>query len=159
MCSGLLFNQSDPRAKGKALGINNMGTTLTPSQALETLIKNLKKSKEDELWAEIDLLKATILSSTNQENRTFWDNPTTNKRIKEAMKASWAARKPSFRLSWRSSGQEVTTQDLDQISKLVGKTVNTFRTSMSIGKGRAVFSHNDDVITVVKIPKATTSLQ
>lgn len=136
-----------------------MGTTLTPSQALEALIKNLKKSKENELWAEIDLLKAIILAHGNQENRTFWDNPTTNKRIKEAMKASWATRKPSFRLSWRASGQEITTQDLKEISKLVGKTIATFRTSMSVGKGKAVFSHDDDIITVIKIPKTTTSLQ
>lgn len=136
-----------------------MGTTLTPSQALEALIKNLKKSKENELWAEIDLIRAIILSHENGEIRTFWDSSKKRELAKQAMKASWVARKPSFLLSWRASGQEITTQDLKEISKLVGKTINTFRTSMSVGKGKAVFSHGDDIITVTKIPKTTTSLQ
>ena len=136
-----------------------MTTTLTPSQALGALIKNLKKSKENELWAEIDLIKAIILAHENGEIRTFWDDSKKRESAKHAMKASWATRKPSFQLSWRSSGLEITTQDLSEISKLVGKTINTFRTSMSVGKGKAVFSHNDDIITVIKIPKTTTSLQ
>lgn len=136
----------------KALGIKNMATNLTPNQALVNIVKALENSKKDLLWNEIEVLRNLIGDSKKQKTLSFWLDEAKKERAKQAMRESWKSRKPYFRLSWRSTGSEIITQNLDEISKLTGKTINTFRTLVSTGKGFCTISYMDDVIEVTKLP-------
>lgn len=122
----------------------------TPIEALNQLVEALGPKKRESLASSIKALQLLVEPKRSGPG-SFWSDPERGAKAREAMKASWAARKPSIQVSWRSSGAVQVLKGYDELPKLVGRAEMTIRIALSKGKGVAYFAHDDDVITVQRL--------
>lgn len=104
-------------------------------KALERLYGSVPPARREELRAEFQVLLAAIESHT---------------RSRAKMKDAWKSRRPSFRLSWRSTGEIKDALSYEEAAKILGKSVATVRIYLSRGGGKAYFQVRDDIVTVEK---------
>lgn len=122
----------------------------TPIEALNRIVDALGPKKRESLASSIKALQLLVEPKRSGPG-SFWSDPERGAKAREAMKASWAARKPDIQLTWRSTGEVKVVKGFDELPKLVGRAEMTVRIALSKGKGVAYFAHNDDVITVQRI--------
>lgn len=122
----------------------------TPIQALDLIVDALTPKNQKTLELSIKSLRLLVEPKTSGPG-SFWQDPERGTRAREAMKASWAARKPSMQVTWRTTGEQRIVKGYDELPKLVGRAEMTIRIAISKGKGVAYFAHNDDVITVQRL--------
>ena len=126
----------------------------TPIDAFLAVSQALTEKKRKELSAELKVLQSLVDPKLRSGPGSHWQDPERGARAREAMKASWAARRAvtgRVQLTWRGSKEQLITSDYDEIAKLVGRSPHTVKIYLSKGKGVAHFYHGDDVITVQKI--------
>jgi hypothetical protein len=123
----------------------------TPVQALSQIVEALGPKKREALQLAIKSLQLIVEPKQSSGPGSFWADPERGARAREAMKASWAARKPDMQVTWRTSGEQRIVKGYDELPKLVGRAEMTIRIAISKGRGVAYFMHNDDVITVQRL--------
>lgn len=122
----------------------------TPVEALNQIVEALGPKRRETLALAIKSLQLLVEPKRSGPG-SFWSDPERGAKAREAMKASWAARKSDIQLTWRSTGEVKVVKGFDQLPKLVGRAEMTVRIALSKGKGVAYFAHGDDVITVQRL--------
>ena len=104
------------------------------------ILNNLSKQKKTTRE-----VKEAITTATQ-----FIQNVYQKKEKAAAARSAAFQAKRHFRLTYRTSGEEIIVHTLEAVAEKVGRTVGTIRAYLGQNGGKAHFPLEDDVITVEK---------
>jgi len=131
---------------------------LSPKKCFEEIICSIPEPEKSELKDKIESVRASLSRPKPGE---FWKDPIKKLNAKLKMKAAKDSQpKIIYTLEWRSTGEYIETESLEDAAKQVGYSPNTLKNYLSKSKANEVYvTHNDDVVTVAKIKIKNNCLQ